>query len=107
MANIIFTIKDKITQLGIYKTEISIMGTNNSVFKEIETDQDGTINFQLPIGNYSVEIKKDGYSLLKSTLNVVNTNTVNQELILNPESVAYDTYFLIGMICERLPKIPN
>lgn len=107
LANVIFTIKDKITKIGIYKTEISIMGTNNSVFKEVESDENGTINFQLPIGNYSVEIKKDGYSLLKTTLNIINTNTVNQEHILNPESVTYDTYFLIGMICEKLPKIPT
>lgn len=107
VANVIFTVKDKITKIGIYKTEISIMGTNNSVFKEVESDESGTINFQLPIGNYSVEIKKDGYSLLKTTLNIINTNTVNQEHILNPESVTYDTYFLIGMICEKLPKIPN
>ncbi|GEC78726.1 carboxypeptidase-like regulatory domain-containing protein [Flavobacterium aquatile] len=107
LANVIFTVKDKITKIGIYKTEISIMGTNNSVFKEVESDENGTINFQLPIGNYSVEIKKDGYSLLKTTLNIINTNTVNQEHILNPESVTYDTYFLIGMICEKLPKIPT
>ena len=107
LANVIFTVKDKITKIGIYKTEISIMGTNNSVFKEVESDENGTINFQLPIGNYSVEIKKDGYSLYKTTLNIINTTTVNQEHILNPESVTYDTYFLIGMICEKLPKIPT
>lgn len=101
------TVKDKITKIGIYKTEISIMGINNSVFKEVETDQDGSIHFDLPIGNYSVEMKKDGYSLLKTPLNILNTNTVNQEYILNPESIAYDTYFLVGMICEKLPKIPK
>jgi hypothetical protein len=107
IATIQINVKDKITKIGIYKTEISIMGINNSIFKEVETDQDGIIHFELPVGNYSVVIKKDGYSLLKTPLNILNTNTVNQEYILNPESIAYDTYFLVGMICEKLPKIPK
>lgn len=101
-----FSVKDKLSQEMIYKAEISITGINNAVFKEIETDQDGKISTQLPIGNYNIEIQKNGYGLLKNTLQIVDKNILTKDYILQPESVSYNSYFLVGMICERLPKIP-
>lgn len=100
------TTKDKFSQETIYKSEVSITGTNITVFKEIETDQNGIISCDLPIGNYNVQIRKDGYSILNDHFQITDKNPVSKEYILIPESVQYNTYFLIGMICEKLPKLP-
>lgn len=106
LATIEIRIKDLLSNLPVYKSEISVIGTNNSIFKEVETDKDGSISLKLPVGNYGLEVKKDGYSPLKTQLNIINTNTLLKELVLEPQSVTYDSYFLIGMVCEKLPKIP-
>lgn len=100
------TTKDKFSQDTIYKSEVSITGTNITVFKEIETDQNGIISCDLPIGNYNVQIRKDGYGILNDHFQITDKNPVSKEYILIPESVQYNTYFLIGMICEKLPKLP-
>lgn len=107
LANVVISINDSISKLPVYKSEISVIGTNNTVFKEIESDQDGTTNIQLPTGNYNIEIKKDGYAVFKAPLCIENSNTVSKAYNLEPESVTYNSFFLIGMICERLPKIPK
>lgn len=105
LATIVVNINDSVTKEAVYKSEISIIGTNNSYFKEIESDKEGAIDFKLPIGNYKIKIVKDGYSILEEELKVENKNTISKEYLLSPESVNYDSYFLIGMICEILPKI--
>lgn len=100
-------IKDVISKLPVYKSEISVMGINNTVFKEIESDNDGKIKIELPVGNYTIEIRKDGYGVLKTTLNVDNLNTISKDYFLDPKSVTYNSFFLLGMICEKLPKVPK
>jgi hypothetical protein len=107
LANVVISITDSISKLPVYKSEISVIGMNNTVFKEIESDQDGTTNMQLPTGNYNIEIRKDGYAVFKTPLNIENSNTVSKTYNLEPESVTYNSFFLIGMICEKLPKIPK
>lgn len=107
LTTIVVNIKDSVTKQAVYKSEISIIGINNNFFKEIESDKEGAIDFKLPIGNYTIKIVKDGYSILQQELKVENKNTISKEYSLSPESVNYDSYFLIGMVCEKLPKIPK
>ena len=107
LTQIILNVTDSVSKLPVYKSEISIIGTNNNVFKEIESDEKGTIEFQLPIGNYTIKIKKDGYKIYEGELKIENSNPVSKEFLLVPQSVTYDSFFLIGMICEKLPQIPK
>jgi len=107
LATVVLAVKDSVSGAGIYKSEISIMGVNNKYFKEIESDQEGTTNVELPVGNYTINIQKDGYKILEEPLNIENLNTLSKNYSLIPESVTYDSFFLIGMICEKLPKIPK
>ncbi|MGX7666358.1 carboxypeptidase-like regulatory domain-containing protein [Flavobacterium pedocola] len=103
----VFNVLDSVSKQPVYKSEISIIGTNNNIFREIESDKDGTIEFQLPIGNYKVKIKKDGYKIFEEELKIENNIPVAKNYSLAPESVTYDSFFLIGMICEKLPAIPR
>lgn len=107
LTQIILNVTDSVSKLPVYKSEISIIGTNNNVFKEIESDEKGTIEFQLPVGNYTIKIKKDGYKIYEGELKIENSNPVSKEFLLVPQSVTYDSFFLIGMICEKLPQIPK
>lgn len=105
LTKVIFNIIDKESNTGVYKSEISLIGTNNNYFKEIESDQEGKISCDLPLGNYKIKIFKNGYDIYEEELKIINKNTIDKSIKLNPNSVYYDSYFLIGMICEKLPKI--
>jgi len=107
LTSIIVNINDSVTKQAIYKSEISIIGINNAFFKEIESNKEGSTEIKLPVGNYKVIIVKDGYRVFEQELKIENQNTVSKEYSLLPESVNYDSFFLIGMICEKLPKIPK
>lgn len=107
LTTVILSVTDSVSRQSVYKSEISIIGTNNNTFKEIESDKNGAIEFQLPVGNYKVKIKKDGYKVFETELKIENLFTVTKEYALAPESVTYDSFFLIGMICEKLPQIPK
>jgi len=107
LATIVLSVKDSISKAAVYKSEISIIGVNNNFFREIESDQNGEISTELPIGNYTIKIQKDGYKIFESAIGISNGNTITKTYELLPESVTYDSFFLIGMICEILPKIPR
>jgi hypothetical protein len=98
---------DSISKAPLYKCSISVLGTNNSLFREVETDKDGRISFSLPVGTFRVELRKDGYARMAVDLNIENSTPVNRAYALVRESVSYSSYFLLGVVCERLPKIPR
>ncbi|MEI7488887.1 MAG: hypothetical protein WCJ72_16045, partial [Chryseobacterium sp.] len=97
---------DKINNDPIYKCAISIKGTNNNRIFEIETNEFGMINQMIPIGEYSIELRVDDYAVLQQNFSVVNVNPLNLDYKLQREEVKFKSYFLIGMICERMPKVP-
>ncbi|CAA7194673.1 hypothetical protein [Chryseobacterium potabilaquae] len=97
---------DKINNDPIYKCSISIKGTNNSRIYEIETNELGMINQLIPVGEYSVELRVDDYAVLNQNFSVVNTNPLNLDYKLQREEIKFKSFFLVGMICEKMPKIP-
>lgn len=101
-----FRVFDKINNDPIYKCAISIKGTNNNRIFEIETNEFGMINQMIPIGEYSIELRVDDYAVLQQNFSVVNVNPLNLDYKLQREEVKFKSYFLIGMICERMPKVP-
>ncbi|KMQ69238.1 hypothetical protein ACM39_03815 [Chryseobacterium sp. FH2] len=105
-ANVQFKVFDKINNDPVYKCSISIKGTNNSRIFEIETNEIGIISQVIPIGEYSIELRIDDYAVLNQNFSVANTTPLNLEYRLQREEVKFKSFFLIGMICERMPKIP-
>lgn len=101
-----FKVFDKINNDPVYKCSLSIKGTNNSRFYEIETNEIGMITQMIPVGEYSIELRIDDYAILQQNFSVTNTNPLNLEYKLQREEVKFKSFFLIGMICERMPKIP-
>lgn len=101
-----FRISDKINNEPIYKCAISIKGTNNNRIFEIESNEAGIISQLIPTGEYSIELRIDDYAILNQNFSVSNAMPLNLEYKLQREEVKFKSYFLIGMICERMPKIP-
>lgn len=105
-ANVQFKVFDKINNDPIYKCAISIKGTNNNRIYEIETNEIGIINQIIPTGEYNIELRIDDYAVLNQNFSITNGNPLTLEYKLQREEVKFKSFFLIGMICERMPKIP-
>ncbi|MBL1223051.1 hypothetical protein JET18_19530 [Chryseobacterium sp. L7] len=101
-----FNILDKINNEPIYKCAISIKGTNNNRIFEIESNEAGIISQLIPPGEYGIELRIDDYAVLNQNFSVNSALPLNLEYKLQREEVKFKSYFLIGMICERMPRIP-
>ena len=106
-ANVFFVITDKLTSEAVYKCSVSIKGSNNNHVFDIETDSNGLINFEIPFGSYDLECRADGYQEYKAAFAVESTGNLTLSYLLERDEVVFKSYFLIGMICEKLPKIPR
>lgn len=103
-ARVSIKVTDSISKTAIYKCSLSIKGTDNNRFYEIETNENGEVIADIPPGNYSIEMRLDGYANLLKNFNISNTNNTSLNYTLEREQVKYASFFLIGMICERIPK---
>ncbi|MGG5210130.1 hypothetical protein ACQWU4_14485 [Chryseobacterium sp. MIQD13] len=101
-----FRVSDKINNEPIYKCAISIKGTNNNRIFEIESNESGIISQLIPFGEYSIELRIDDYSVLNQNFSVTTAMPLNLEYKLQREEVKFKSFFLIGMICEKMPQIP-
>ncbi len=102
-SNLHFSIKDKLTPgVGIYKAEISITDKNSNYFKEIETDNDGTADMSIGKGTYDITIRKNGYREITFTQSVADNSNLAVEKSLEPQVITYDSFFMVGAICEPI-----
>jgi len=106
-SQVFFNIHDSNTQKGIYKCSLSIKGTDNNRVFEVETDQNGQISAAIPIGSYALEVRADGYTVLSNSFKLENTNPVTHTFPMDREEVKFKSFFLVGMVCECIPKIPQ
>ena len=111
VANITFRVKDNKNDIPVYKCNLSIIGINsnsesNRIFN-IETDQSGIISQNIPIGEYKISLRIDEYAILDTKFSVTTTNPQTLEYKLLREEIKFKSFFLIGMICEKMPKIPS
>ncbi len=91
----------------IYKANVSIRG-NNNVFIEVETNKEGMAICNLSKGNYNIEIQINGYQQHNASISINKESTISVSYNLTPEKeINFNSYFLVGMICEKLPKIPK
>ncbi|SHI69206.1 hypothetical protein [Flavobacterium terrae] len=105
-ANTTFIVNDSVSKSGVYKCSISIKGKEgNNIVREIETNQEGKITTHLPVGKYNIDLKCDFYTSKTIEINIENNNPINLNYELSRDIVEYKSYFLIGMICEKMPLI--
>ncbi len=106
-SRVFFNINDSNSRKGIYKCSLSVKGTDNNRIYEVETDQNGQISVAIPIGGYDLEMRADGYKVLNKSFKLENTSPVTLTFSLDREEVKFKSFFLVGMVCERIPKTPQ
>lgn len=106
-SRVFFNINDSNSRKGIYKCSLSIKGTDNNRVFEVETDHNGQISVSIPVGSYELEARADGYKVLSQSFKLENTNPVTRTFSMDREEVKFKSFFLVGMVCERIPKIPQ
>ncbi|WP_027377473.1 hypothetical protein [Kaistella palustris] len=110
VANVTFRISDSKNSEPVYKCSISLIGTNsnnemNRIYN-IESDRNGTVSQNLPVGEYKISLRADEYAVVDGTLSVPNTNPIIREYKLQRGEIKFKSFFLIGMVCEKMPRIP-
>ncbi|MCE5206177.1 MAG: hypothetical protein LLF80_08765 [Porphyromonadaceae bacterium] len=106
-SRVFFNIHDSNSGKGIYKCSLSVKGTDNSRVYEVETDQNGQISVTIPVGSFEMEMRADGYKALIKNFRLENANPVTLTFSMDREEVKFKSYFLVGMVCERIPKMPQ
>lgn len=109
-ANITFRITDNKNDMPVYRCSLSIIGINgnneqNRIFN-IESDHSGIISQNLPVGEYRLSLRADEYAPFEVQINVPNTNPQTLDYKLLRQEIKFKSFFLIGMVCEKMPKIP-
>lgn len=95
---------DKLNNNPIVDADLVLKGSNNIII-ELETNDNGLLNTKLVVGDYKIEIRKSGYEILKTNAIITKDSNTNLKLVLSPKDVFFDSYFLLGAICEILPPI--
>jgi len=104
-----FDIRDKLSNSGIYKAEISIKDNKSSYFKEAETDENGKATVKVPKRDtgaarrtksayYYIQIRKNGYKEIGFWNAIAANRNININKQLEPQEVVYDSFFLIGIV---------
>lgn len=105
MAKVFLNATDLSAKTGIYKSGVTIKGIDNNRILELETNEEGAISFELGLGNYSVEIRIDDYEFFQTNFKIEKLNPITLNYRLKREQITYKSFFLLGMVCEKLPKI--
>ena len=106
-ARVSLNINDSHSRKGNYKCALSVRGTDHNRVYGVETDQNGQITISLPPGSYEVEARADGYKVLKHLFQIGNALPVIHTWQMDREEIRFKSFFLVGMVCERIPKTPQ
>ena len=104
-SKVFFNINDCNSKKGIYKCALSIKGTDNNRVFEVETNELGQVAVLIPPGSYGVEARIDGYEVLKKDFVVQDASPLTLTYEMKREEIKFKSYFLVGMVCECIPKI--
>ena len=95
VGNIGGNITDSLTGKGIGEVKLNIRsGWNNisdNIIKTIETDKNGKYRVSLPLGNYTIEMIKDGYVTKHINVYVIGKDTLDQNANLVPTASGAET----------------
>lgn len=94
------------TNQPIPVVEIQIMNNANAATQSVLTLEDGTFSIDnIEKGSYQVKIKKTGFVTQERKQDVVGDTRL--DLLLEVEPVPTETFQVMGVICKKLPKLPN
>ena len=104
-ANITGKIFDNTNQ-PISVVEIQIMNNANAATQSVLTLEDGTFSLDnIEKGSYQIKIKKSGYITHERKQDIVGDTRM--DFLLSVEPIPTETFQVMGVICKKLPKLPN
>jgi Carboxypeptidase regulatory-like domain len=94
------------TNKPIPVVEIQIMNVNNASTQSVLSLEDGTYNFQnIENAVYQFKVRKTGYTIQEKNIDVRSNST--QDFLLELQPVPTETFQVMGVICKKMPKLPN
>ncbi|WP_395047505.1 carboxypeptidase-like regulatory domain-containing protein [Flavobacterium sp.] len=94
------------TNQPISVVEIQLMNNANAATQSVLTLEDGTFSIDnIDKGSYQVKIKKTGFITQERKMDVVADTRL--DLLLSIEPIPTETFQVMGVICKKLPKLPN
>lgn len=86
--------------------EIQIMNIATAATQSMLTLEDGSYAFRgIDSARYHVKVRKAGYVIQEKDIDAVGTST--QDFLLDVQAVPTESFQVIGVICKRLPKLPD
>ena len=86
----------------INKCEVTIIGINNQIIKALIANDNGEVNVLLPIGQYNITLRKDGFTILEFKQDITSKNNTIIEKTLDPTNISYNSIFLIGVCLKSI-----
>ncbi|MEO8235653.1 MAG: carboxypeptidase-like regulatory domain-containing protein [Flavobacterium sp.] len=94
------------TNQPVSVVEVQIMNNTNAATQSVLTLEDGTFSIDnIEKGSYQVKIKKSGFITQERKLELVADTRL--DLLLEVQPVPTETFQVMGVICKKLPKLPN
>ncbi len=98
-------IKDK-SNIPIENAEVILMNVTNAISVSILTISNGVFLFNNLIGSkYLLKIKKSGFKIYEEKVDLINN--IAKTIIIEKESLPLETFQVLGVICKKLPLLPN
>jgi hypothetical protein len=87
-------------------TEIQLMNVKNASTQSVLSLEDGTYTIEnIENGTYEFKIKKTGYLTIEKKMEL--TRDINFDFLLELEPVPTESFQVMGVICKKLPLLPN
>jgi hypothetical protein len=94
------------TNQPITVVEVQIMNNSNASTQSVLTLDDGTFSIDnIEKGSYQIKIKKTGFITQERKIEI--TADTRLDLLLEVQPVPTESFQVMGVICKKLPKLPN
>lgn len=86
--------------------EIQVMNLANLATQSVLSLEDGSYVLpNLARGRYQLKVRKAGRVTQEKTIDLQTDST--QDFLLSPQAVPTESFQVIGVICKKLPRLPN
>lgn len=82
------------------------MNTGNASTQSVLSLEDGSYSFtDVANGTYQFKVRKTGFVTQEKSIELKN-NSVH-DFLLETQPILTETFQVMGVICKKLPKLPN
>lgn len=95
-----------VNNLPLGVVEVQIMNDKNAVAQSVLTLEDGRYSFDnIEKGSYQLKVKKTTYIIQERKIDIQGNTQL--DFLLEKEPIPTESFQIMGVICKKLPKLPN